>query len=52
MKDNSNQDIEYHLYVRQQIEAGLRDDAEGRLITTEEMRTRLIAYRKNVERKS
>ena len=43
--DASWEDIQYHLYVRQQIEAGLRDDAEGRLITTEEMRTRLAEHK-------
>ena len=40
--DATWEDIQYHLYVRQQIAAGLEDDAAGRLIDTDEMRRRLI----------
>ena len=40
--DASWEDVQDHLYVRQQIEAGLEDEAAGRLIDTEEMRRRLI----------
>lgn len=39
--DASWEDVQYHLYVRQQIDAGLEDDATGRLIDTDEMRRRL-----------
>lgn len=39
--DASWDDVQYHLYVRQQIEAGLADDEAGRLIDAEEMRKRL-----------
>ena len=40
--DASWEDVQYHLYVRQQIEAGLEDEAAGRLIDTSEMRQRLV----------
>ncbi len=40
--DASWEDVQYHLYVRQRIEAGLEDEAAGRLIDTEEMRRRLV----------
>jgi predicted transcriptional regulator len=39
--DASWDDVQYHLYVRQQIEAGLADDDAGRLIDTNELRQRL-----------
>ncbi|MDP1563170.1 MAG: hypothetical protein Q8M16_17460 [Pirellulaceae bacterium] len=46
LPDNASwEDVQYHLYVRQQIDAGLRDDAAGRLISTEEMRARLAAHK-------
>ena len=34
--DASWEDVQYHLYVRQQIEAGLEDDAAGRLVDTDQ----------------
>ncbi len=34
-------EVQYRLYVRQQIEAGLADGDAGRLIDTNEMRHRL-----------
>lgn len=43
--DASWEDVQYHLYVRQQIEAGLEDDAAGRLIDTNEMRQRLVDHK-------
>ena len=39
------EDIQYHLYVRQKIEAGLEDEAAGRLIDTEEMQRRLAEHK-------
>ena len=35
-------EVQYRLYVSQQIEEGLADSAAGRLLDTEEMRRRLI----------
>jgi predicted transcriptional regulator len=35
-------EVQYRLYVRQQIEAGLADSEAGRLVDTEELRQRLI----------
>lgn len=40
--DASWEDIQYHLYVRQQIDAGLEDEVAGRLIDSDEMRRRLV----------
>jgi predicted transcriptional regulator len=39
------EDVQYHLYVRQQIAAGLEDEAAGRLIDTDEMRRRLVDHK-------
>ena len=39
--DVSWDEVQYRLYVRQQIDAGLADSAAGRLIDTEEMQQRL-----------
>jgi len=44
--DASLEDVQYQLYVRQQIEAGLADEAAGRLIDTDEMRRRLAAHKR------
>ena len=44
-EDASWEDVQYHLYVRQQIEAGLEDEAAGRLIDTDEMRQRLVDHK-------
>jgi len=41
--DASLEQIQYHLYVVQKIEAGLKDADEGRLITQEELE-RWIAF--------
>ena len=43
--DVSWEDLQYHLYVRQQIDAGLADEAAGRLIETDEMRRRLVEHK-------
>ena len=37
-EDATWDDVLYRMYVRQKIEAGLADDAAGRLHTTEEVR--------------
>ena len=47
--DASWEDVQYHLYVRQQVEAGLADDEAGRLIDTNEMRKRLAALKREKE---
>ena len=44
--DASWEDVQYHLYVRQQIEAGLADDDAGRLIDADEMRKRLDEHKR------
>ena len=41
LPDNATwDDVMYRLYVRQKIEAGLRDVAEGRTLSVEEVRKR------------
>jgi predicted transcriptional regulator len=37
------EDLEYHLYVRRKVERGLKDVAEGKVISHEEVRRRLDA---------
>lgn len=49
--DASWDDVQYHLYVRQQIEAGLADAEAGRLIDTDEMRKRLDEHKRRVRDK-
>lgn len=44
--DASLEDVQYHLYVRQQIEAGLADEEAGRLIDTDEMRKSLAIHKR------
>ena len=43
--DASWEDVQYHLYVRQQIEAGLEDEAAGRLINSDQMLQRLVDHK-------
>ena len=46
LPDNASwEDVQYHLYVRQQIDAGLDDEAAGRLIDTAEMQRRLTEHK-------
>ena len=40
-EDASWDDVMYQVYVRQSIEAGLKDCREGRTVSTEEVRRRL-----------
>lgn len=44
--DASWEEVQYRLYVRQQIEAGLADDDAGRLLDTNAMRQRLAEHKK------
>jgi predicted transcriptional regulator len=39
--DASFDDIQYHIYVRQKIDRGLNDAAQGRLLTEEEFDRRM-----------
>ena len=42
LPDNSTfEEIQYHLYVRQKIERGIKDIEEGRSFTQEEMERRM-----------
>ena len=40
-EDSSFEQIQYHIYVRQKIEAGLEAAAEGRVLTQEEAERRM-----------
>ena len=40
-EDSSLEDIQYHIYVREKIERGLRDVREGRTLSQEEIGRRM-----------
>jgi predicted transcriptional regulator len=42
--DCSLEDIQYHLYVRQKVERGLRDAKEGQVSTQEEVEKRMSKW--------
>lgn len=42
--DASLEQIQYHLYVVQRIEAGLRDAEAGRILTQDEVERRMAAW--------
>ncbi len=42
--DASFEDIQYHIYVRQKIERGLRDIGEGRVLDQEEVERRMLKW--------
>ena len=46
--DVSWEDLQYQLYVRQQIEAGIVDESAGRLIDPNEVRQRLNEYKQRL----
>jgi predicted transcriptional regulator len=39
--DSSFEDIQYHIYVREKIERGLKDIEEGRILDQEEIERRM-----------
>ena len=45
-EDCSLEDIQYHLYVLQKIEHGLKDAEEGRVYTQEEVEKRMAKWLK------
>jgi len=42
--DSSFEDIQYHLYVREKVERGLQDVAEGRVLSQEEAERRMAKW--------
>jgi predicted transcriptional regulator len=40
----SFEDIQYHIYVREKIERGLKDIEEGRLLSQEEVEQRMSKW--------
>ncbi len=43
-EDASFEDIQYHIYVREKIENGLKDIEEGRLLTQEKVEQRMAEW--------
>ncbi len=43
-EDSSFEDIQYHIYVREKIERGLKDVKEGRVVTVEEVERRMSKW--------
>ncbi|WHZ13866.1 MAG: hypothetical protein OJF52_000700 [Nitrospira sp.] len=46
----SYEDIQYHIYVREKIERGLRDIKEGRVLTQKEVERRASKWLRKVKR--
>ncbi len=42
--DSTFEDIQYHIYVREKIERGLKDVAEGRVLSHEEVERRMARW--------
>ncbi|WP_176225930.1 hypothetical protein [Candidatus Hakubella thermalkaliphila] len=42
--DASFEDIQYHIYVREKIERGLKDIKEGRVLSQEEVERRMSKW--------
>ena len=42
--DASFEDIQYHIYVRERIERGLKDIQEGRVLSQEEVEERMSKW--------
>jgi predicted transcriptional regulator len=42
--DSSFEDIQYHIYVREKIERGLKDVEAGRLLTEQEVERRMSRW--------
>ncbi len=42
--ESSFEDIQYHIYVREKIERGLKDIDEGRLLSQEEVEQRMSKW--------
>ena len=42
--DASFEDIQYHIYVREKIESGLRDIKEGHVLSQEEVEQRMSKW--------
>jgi len=43
-EDASLEDIQYHIYVRQKVERGLNDVAEGRVLSQDEVDRRMARW--------
>ncbi len=43
-EDSSFEDIQYHIYVREKIERGLKDVKEGRVVSVEEVERRMSKW--------
>ncbi len=43
--DATLEEIQYQLYVRQKVERGLQDESDGRVISHEELKQRMVKFR-------
>ena len=43
-EDASLEDVQYHIYVRQKVERGLKDIVEGRVLTQDEVEKRMARW--------
>jgi len=42
--DSSFEDIQYHIYVREKIEHGLKEAEQGRVLSQEEVERRMLKW--------
>jgi len=42
--DSSFEDIQYHIYVREKVERGLKDVEQGRVLSQEEIEHRMLKW--------
>jgi predicted transcriptional regulator len=42
--DSSFEDIQYHIYVREKVERGLKDAEEGRVLSQDEVERRMLRW--------
>jgi predicted transcriptional regulator len=42
--DSSFEDIQYHIYVREKIERGIKDAEEARILSQEEVERRMLKW--------
>jgi predicted transcriptional regulator len=43
-EDTTYEDIQYHIYVRQEVERGMRDVTEGRVLNQKEIERRMAKW--------
>jgi hypothetical protein len=43
-EDTTYEDIQYHIYVRQEVERGMRDVTEGRVLSQKQIERRMAKW--------